>query len=203
MLIGKPMLIGYARTSTLDQIAGLEAQIRDLTAAGCERIFQEQVSSVDQENRLELAQALSYAREGDTLVITKLDRLARSSRHLGELLETLKARGVALRILDLGVDTGSPVGALILTIMGGFAQFERDIMLERQREGIAKAKAEGRFRGRKPSFDAEKLAQVRTMLAEGAGVSTVAKATGLSRQAVYRVRDGGVDGDLAVARWEP
>ena len=141
--------IGYARTSTLDQSAGLEAQLRDLKGAGCKKLFQEQVSSVAE--RVQLDAALDYAREGDTLVVTKLDRLARSSRHLTQIVDALEAKGVALRILNLGgetVDTRGATGRLILNVFAAFAQFEREMMLERQREGIAKAKAEGKYKGR-------------------------------------------------------
>ena len=134
------MRIGYARTSTTDQQAGFKAQIRDLEAVGCEKIYQEQVSSVGA--RDELAVALDFVREGDTLVVTKLDRLARSTRHLNDIVDRLRKKGSHLQILDLGIDTATPTGELVLTVIGGIAQFERQMMLERQREGIAKAKAE-------------------------------------------------------------
>src|SRR5688572_21528998 len=140
------MLVGYARTSTVDQEAGLEAQLRELK--GCKKVFQEQTSSVGERTALE--GALEFTREGDTLVVTKLDRLARSVTHLGEIVERLGQKKVALRILDLGIDTSSATGELVLNVMGAIAQFERKMMLERQREGIAKAKAEGRYKGRKP-----------------------------------------------------
>jgi DNA invertase Pin-like site-specific DNA recombinase len=129
------MLISYARTSTLEQEAGLEAQLRDLKALGGEKLFQEQVSSVAPRKALETA--IEFAREGDTLMVTKLDRLARSVIHLGKIIETLEAKGAALRILNLGVDTATPTGRLMLNVLGGVAQFEREMMLERQRESIA------------------------------------------------------------------
>jgi DNA invertase Pin-like site-specific DNA recombinase len=116
------MLIGYARTSTLDQKAGLEAQTRDLTAIGCDRIFEEQVSSVDVVKREALTEAIGFARSGDTLIVTKLDRLARSVAHLVEVLAQLEGKGVALRILDMSIDTSTPNGKLMLTILGGVAQ---------------------------------------------------------------------------------
>lgn len=131
------MLIGYARTSTLDQIAGLDAQQRDLTAAGCERVYVEQVSSVDVGERQELARALDNLRSGDVLVVTKLDRLARSMAHLMRLLAIIEGKGASLRILSMNLDTGTPTGRLMLNVLGSVAQFEREIMLERQREGIA------------------------------------------------------------------
>ena len=139
------MLVGYGRTSTAEQAAGLEAQRRDLSAAGCEKLFVEQVSSVGQREQLEAA--LDFVREGDTLVCTKLDRLARSTAHLLEIVDRLDRKGVGLRVLDFGgsaVDTQSPTGKLMLTMFGAMAQFEREIMLQRQREGIAQAKAAGK-----------------------------------------------------------
>src|SRR5690606_13113192 len=105
------MKIGYARISTLEQVAGFEAQIKELNEQGCEKIFKEQVSSVEQ--RQELSQALDYLREGDTLVVTKLDRLARSMRHLGEIVETIKGKNAHLQILNLGIDTSNATGELV------------------------------------------------------------------------------------------
>lgn len=183
------MLIGYARTSTTDQNAGLDAQLRDLEAAGCGKVFAEQVSSMA--TRPEFARAIEFAREGDTLVVTKLDRLARSVGKAWEVVEELEAKGVGLRILSLGgepVDTRSATGKLILTIFAGFAQFEREMMLERQREGIAKAKAEGVYKGRKPTARA-KSDEVRALAAEGKSVTEIAKALGIGRASVYRALD--------------
>lgn len=183
------MLIGYARTSTLDQTAGLDAQRRDLEAAGCTRLYEEQVSSVDVVARLELAAALGFIRDGDALVVTKLDRLARSTRHLMEIVETLESRKASLRILDLGLDTSTPTGRLMLTMLGGIAQFEREIMLERQREGIAKAKAAGKYQGRKPTARA-KGAEVRALYGQGVRAGEIAQRLGISRASVYRALGG-------------
>ncbi|WP_444455024.1 recombinase family protein [Rhodobacter capsulatus] len=180
------MLIGYARTSTLDQKAGLDAQRRDLDAVGCKRIFVEQVSSVDVVSRAQLAEALAFAREGDTLVVTKLDRLARSVAHLVGILGQLEAKGVALRILSMGIDTATPTGKLMLTILGGVAEFEREIMLERQREGIAKAKAEGKYKGRAPTARA-KADEVLRLHGDGIGGTEIAKRLGIGRASVYRI----------------
>lgn len=177
------MLIGYARTSTFDQSASLEGQERDLKAMGCEKLFTEQVSSVDKVKRQALAQAMDYVREGDTLVVTKLDRLARSVAHLCELTEALAAKGAHLRILDLNLDTSTSTGRLMLNMLGSIAQFEREVMLERQREGIAKAKAEGKYRGRRPTIDARRVAELR---AEGLGATEIAKRLGIGRASVYR-----------------
>lgn len=182
------MLIGYARVSTTDQVAGLEAQHRDLLATGCtEKIFAEQVSSVMQ--RDELAAALDYVRGGDTLVVTRLDRLARSTADLLEIISTLEHKGVALRILDFGgqaVDTQSPSGRLIVTMFGAVAQFERELLLQRQREGIQKAKAEGKYKGRAPTARRQ-APQVHELREAGLGASDIAARLGMSRSSVYRI----------------
>jgi DNA invertase Pin-like site-specific DNA recombinase len=180
------MQVGYARTSTLDQKASIEAQIRDLNLAGCEKLFSEQVSSVDVEKRDKLSQALDFIREGDTLVVTKLDRLARSVAHLLSITETLRAKGANLRILNLGIDTSTPTGKLMLTVLGGIAEFEREIMLERQREGIAKAKAAGKYKGRKPTARA-KAEEVVALKQEGVGPTEIAKRLEIGRASVYRI----------------
>jgi DNA invertase Pin-like site-specific DNA recombinase len=178
------MVIGYVRTSTVDQGAGFEAQIRDLQAAGAQKLFQEQVSSVG--TRPQLAACLDYIREGDTLIVTRLDRLARSTAHLLQITETIQGKSAALRILDLNLDTASATGRLMLTMIGAIAQFEREMMLERQREGIAKAKAAGRYRGRAPTAR-RKLAEIQTLKAEGVGASEIARRLGIGRASVYRL----------------
>jgi DNA invertase Pin-like site-specific DNA recombinase len=178
------MIIGYARTSTIDQDAGLEAQHRDLSAAGVEKLFSEQVSSVAQ--RPQLAAALDFAREGDVFVVTKLDRLARNVGDLVEITRRLEGKGVALRILQLNLDTSTPTGKLLVNMMGSIAQFERELMLERQREGIAKAKAEGKYRGRQATID---QAKIRELVALGIPKARIAKQMGISRESVYRALD--------------
>jgi DNA invertase Pin-like site-specific DNA recombinase len=180
------MLIGYARTSTLDQKAGIEAQLKELQDVGCEKVFSEQVSSVDVVKREQLALALDFVREGDSLVIAKLDRLARSVAHLLAIVDQLDAKGASLRILNLGIDTSTPTGTLMLTLLGGIAQFEREIMLERQREGIAKARALGKYKGRKATARA-KQADVLRLKAEGLGATEIARRLGLGRASVYRM----------------
>lgn len=182
------LLIGYARTSTLDQKAGLEAQRRDLIALGCQRIFEEQVSSVDMVKREALAEAISYARSGDTIVVTKLDRLARSVKHLVDLTDQLETKGVALRVLDMGLDTSTPNGRLMLNLLGSIGQFEREIMLERQREGIAKAKAEGKYKGRAATARG-KAQDVLALHQQGVGGTEIAKRLGIGRASVYRILD--------------
>lgn len=190
------MIVGYARTSTTDQKAGLEAQERDLRAAGCERLFVEQVSSVDVVAREQLAQVLDYVRDGDTLVVTKLDRLARSVAHLVDISARIKAKGASLRILDLAIDTSTATGELMLNMVGAIAQFERAIMLERQREGIAKAKAAGKYRGRKPTALA-KTADVLALKDQGLEPGEIIRRTGLSRASVYRIIKAANDGAVA------
>ena len=176
------MIVGYARTSTTEQVAGFEAQDRDLRAIGAERVFAEQVSSVGA--RPELEAALGFVRQGDVFVVTKLDRLARSVANLLDIVGRLETKGVTLRILNLGLDTATPTGKLMLTVMCGVAEFERSMMLERQREGIAKAKAEGAYKGRKPTSRA-KADEVAAMKAEGRSVRAIAEALGISVGSVH------------------
>lgn len=180
------MMIGLARTSTTEQIAGFEAQKRDLLAAGCEKIFAEQVSSVGE--RPQLQAALDYCRDGDQIVVCKLDRLARSMRDLMEIVAKIEAKGATLRILNMNLDTGTPTGRLMLNMLGSVAQFEREIMLERQREGIAKAKADGKFKGRAPTAQA-KADDVKRLTSEGKGPVEIAAVLGISRTSVWRILD--------------
>jgi DNA invertase Pin-like site-specific DNA recombinase len=179
------MRIGYARTSTLDQVAGFEAQVRDLKAAGAERIYQEQVSSVGV--RPELEKLLEHLRADDVLVVTKLDRLARSTYHLGEILKRIEAAHAHLHILDLDIDTTKASGRLMLNLLGSVAQFEREMMLERQREGIEKAKADGKYKGRKPK-GAPLADQILQLKAEGLGDTEIGRRLGLDRTTVFRTR---------------
>ncbi len=178
------MLIGYARTSTLEQEAGLEAQERELKALGVERLFTEQTSSVGPRKALE--EAISYARDGDTLVVTRLDRLARSVSHLGELVERLRSKGVALRIQNLGIDTNTVTGELVLNVMASIAQFERQMMLERQKEGVQKAKAEGRYKGRAPTARRQSD-RIKQLKAQGVTTKDIAEQLGVSQRSVFRV----------------
>ena len=178
------MQVGYARASTIDQEAGYQSQIKALNAAGCEKVFAEQVSSVAKREQLEAA--LEYVREGDVFIVTKLDRLARSVADLVNIGARLEAKGVALKVLDQAIDTSTPSGRLMFNMLGSIAQFERELMLERQREGIAKAKAEGKYKGRKPTARA-KGSEVKRMRLEGVGASEIAKRLNISRASVYRL----------------
>ena len=179
------MLIGYARTSTVEQDAGLEAQLRDLRALGCDRVFSEQVSSMAPV-RPQLDAALSFAREGDVMIITKPDRLARSVGHLLSIVDSLKQKKVGLRVLSMGLDTTGPEGKLMLTVQGAVAEFERDIMLSRQREGIAKAKVEGRYKGRAPTARA-KADQIKAMAASGIAKAEISRQLGIGLRSVFRM----------------
>lgn len=181
------MDIGYARVSTFDQKAGLEGQIEQLTATGCNKIFSEQVSSVAEREQLNLA--LEFVREGDALVIVRLDRLARSTRDLLDIIEQLEAKHVGLRVLDFGgteMDIQSPTGKLMLTMFGALAQFERELMLVRQREGIERAKREGKYRGR-VSTARRRLPQIVSLNEEGLTPPEIAARLNLSRASVYRL----------------
>jgi DNA invertase Pin-like site-specific DNA recombinase len=181
------MIVGYCRTSTSDQTAGLAAQERDLTAAGAERIFTEQVSSVAKRDRL--AECLGYLRDGDALMVTKPDRLARSTAELLAIEADLSKRKIGLVILSMGgerLDTRNPTSKLMLTVLAGVATWEREIMLERQREGIAKAKAEGKYKGRKPTVAAQ-TDEIRAMHANGLGPAAIARELGVARSSIYRM----------------
>lgn len=178
------MLVGYARTSTTEQAAGLGAQRRDLVACGCEELFEEQVSSV--QRREELEKALKFLRKGDALVVSKLDRLARSVSDLVKIMERLEEKGASLRILAMDLDTNTPTGRLLINLIGSVAQFEREVMLERQREGIARAKENGKYKGRAATAQAKSKDVVALSMA-GKGASQIAKEVGIGRASVYRI----------------
>lgn len=181
------MLIGYRRSSTTEQLAGYEAQEQQLLATGCTRVFGEMTSSIAQRNQLEAA--LEFVREGDTLCTCRLDRLARSTSDLLSIVDRLEAKGVGLRILDFGgseVDTKSATGKMLLTMFAAIAEFERTLMLERMKAGVAKAKAEGRYKGRAPTAQ-RKAPQVRELRATGLAARDIAAKLGMSRSSVYRI----------------
>lgn len=177
--------VGYARTSTVDQVAGLEAQVRDLEAQGCTKVFSEQMSSVATQ-RPQLTAMLDYVRDGDIVVVTKPDRLARSTADLLGICETLRVKGTTLRILSLQMDTSTPTGKLMLTMLGAIAEFERDLMLERQREGVAKAKADGKYKGRVPTA-MRQTEEVLRLKAEGRSADDIVGQLGISRSSVFRI----------------
>jgi DNA invertase Pin-like site-specific DNA recombinase len=178
------MIIGYARTSTTDRTAGLAAQTRDLIAAGAERIFSEQVSSMA--SGAKLTECLAFLQDGDVLAVTKPDRLARSMAELLTIEAELTKRGIGLIVLSMGgerLDTRNPTSKLMLTILAGVVAWEREIMLERQREGIAKAKEAGKYKGRPVSIDAHEVKRVARLI----GPTAAAKQLGIARSSVYRM----------------
>jgi DNA invertase Pin-like site-specific DNA recombinase len=178
------MIVGYGRTSTTDQTAGLDAQVRDLTGAGCERVWSEHVSSVA--TRPELVAALDFVREGDVFVVCKPDRLARSIANLTDIVAQLSKKKVTLRVLSMGLDTSTPTGKLMLNVLGSVAEFERTMMLERQAEGIAVARAAGRYKGRKPTVRLQ-ADEIRRLLGEGLNNNQIATKLGVHRASVGRV----------------
>jgi DNA invertase Pin-like site-specific DNA recombinase len=180
------MLIGYARASTVDQQAGFEAQLTELNAYGCERLYQEQVSAVA--TRTQLEAAIDMLRAGDKLVVTKLDRLARNVMHMGELLQQIEAKGAGLVILSLGserVDTSTATGKLVLNMMVSVAQFEREMMKERQVEGIKRAQAEGKYKGRVPKA-MNQADKVKALVAAGVDRVKIQEQLGMSKASYYR-----------------
>jgi len=173
---------GYARVSTTDQ--DLTIQREKLTAAGCEVIREEKVSGASREGRSELATLLAFLREGDTLVVTRIDRLARSIADLQDIMRAIKAKGAALQATEQPIDTTTAAGKAFLDMLGVFAEFETNLRRERQMEGIAKAKADGVYRGRPAKLDAQK---VNRLAAAGMGATAIAKQLGIGRASVYRL----------------
>jgi DNA invertase Pin-like site-specific DNA recombinase len=178
------MKIGYARTSTVEQQASIEAQADALRAIGCEKVFVEQVSAVAK--RPQLDAAIEFARQGDEFVVMKLDRLARSVADLLSIEARLAAKGVTLRVEGSPIETATPTGRLMLQVLGSVAEFERALMLERQKVGVAKAKAEGRYKGRAPTARAKEN-MMRNLENSGVGRTEIARQCGVSVASVYRV----------------
>ena len=174
--------IGYARVSTDGQEIAL--QLDALRAAGCDRIFEDQASGA-KADRPGLIEALAYAREGDALVIWKLDRLGRSLPHLIETVSQLEKRGVGLRSLTESIDTTTPGGRLIFHVFGALGQFERDLIRERTRAGLSAAAARGRRGGRKPVVTADKLERAKALLAKGLTVREAATRLKIGKTALY------------------
>jgi DNA invertase Pin-like site-specific DNA recombinase len=177
-----PAKIGYARVSTNDQ--DLSLQLDALKGAGCDVIRSEKASGTSTNGRTELATILEFIGKGDALVVTRIDRLARSIGDLQDLVRTLKAKGATLQATEQPINTASAAGKAFLDMLGVFAEFETNLRRERQLEGIAKAKAEGVYKGRPPSIDAEK---VRALKAEGVGPAEIARCLGIGRASVYRL----------------
>lgn len=173
--------IGYARVSTTDQ--DLSIQVDALKAAGCDVIRQEKASGTSTKGRPELQTVLDFVRKGDALVITRIDRLARSIADLQDIVRTLKARGAELKATEQPIDTSTAAGKCFLDMLGVFAEFETNLRRERQLEGIAKAKAAGVYKGRPATIDP---AQIAALKADGLGASEIAKRLNIGRASVYR-----------------
>jgi len=190
------MRIGYARVSTVEQ--HLDVQLAKLTAAGCVKIYREKRSGKD-DKRPELAKCLDYLREGESLVVTKLDRLARSTQHLCAIVQQLKERGVDLVVLDQAIDTTSPVGRFTFHLLAAMAEFENDIRRERQMEGIAAARGRGVQFGRKKRLTPAQVQALRHQRAQGVLIRDLMVAYGLKKAAIYRYLVQGQDASATLA----
>ncbi|WP_294646272.1 recombinase family protein [uncultured Aureimonas sp.] len=173
---------GYARVSSTDQ--DLTIQREALIKAGCDMVREEKASGTSRNGRAELEALLTFMRSGDTLMVTRIDRLARSIADLAGIVRELETMGVALKATEQPIDTSTPAGRAFLQMLGVFAEFETAIRRERQLEGIAKAKAEGAYKGRKPTIQTN---EVRKLSAEGLGGTEIAKRLGIGRASVYRI----------------
>jgi DNA invertase Pin-like site-specific DNA recombinase len=180
---GHQMIVGYARTSTTDQVAGYEDQIAHLTRLEVEKVFAEQASAVGRRPQLEAC--LDFLRDGDTLIVTRLDRLCRSTAHFCEVFDRLERKGAKIRVLDLGIDTSSPTGRMVAEIVVAVAGFERRLLLERQKVGIAAAKAEGRYKGRAPTAQ-RRFGEVLDLHRAGLRADEIAIRLAISRSSVFR-----------------
>ena len=177
------MLVGYGRVSSSGQ--SLDIQLEALAAAGCEKVFAEKMSGRSTRDREQLAQALDFVREGDIFAVTRLDRLARSVGDLHQIIERLTEKGVAFRCLNQSaVETETSMGRLLIGVLSAVAAFEADIRRERQMEGVLKAKAAGKYRGRPASIDPVRVKELRQT---GMGASQIAKTMGIGRASVYRM----------------
>lgn len=175
------MIVGYARVNTTGQ--SLAVQQDELESHGCERIFEDKATSTNRD-RPGLTEMLGFVRERDIIMVSRVDRFARSLSDLFQMLDLLNDKGVAFQCLHQSIDTGTSTGKPTLAILGAVAEFENDLRRERQRDGIAKAKAGGIYKGRKPSIDVEQIAMLREA---GMGPSAIAKQLGINRQSVYRL----------------
>ena len=176
---------GYARVSTTDQ--DLTVQHDALKAAGCEVIRSEKVSGTSRKGRSEFHTLMEFLREGDTLIVTRIDRLARSIRDLQNIVHELKDTGVTLKATEQPIDTATAAGKAFLDMLGVFAEFETNLRKERQMEGIVKAKKNGVYKGRKPTIDRDR---VMTLKGEGKSPTTISREMKISRDSVYRILSG-------------
>ena len=173
--------VGYARVSTTGQ--SLDTQLEALS--GCEKVFREKISGA-KDDRPGLQAMLEFVREGDSVQVTKLDRLARNTSHLLEISEYLQGKGVALNILNIGINTATPTGKLMLTMIGAIATFEREMMLERQAEGIALARLKGKYKGRKATAMC-KSEEVRDLVKKGVSKPEISRQLGIGITSIYRI----------------
>jgi DNA invertase Pin-like site-specific DNA recombinase len=176
--------IGYGRVSTLDQHASIQRDL--LEAAGCERVFLDEGISGARATRPELDKCLDYLRPGDVLVVTKLDRLGRSVKNLIELAENLRERGIGLVATQQQIDTTTSTGKLLFTMLAAIAEFERDLITERTRDGLAAARAQGKVGGRPAVVDRDKLDIALARKARGESPAKIAKELGVGRSTLYR-----------------
>ena len=184
------MLIGYARVSTIDQNHQLQTDA--LKKAGCERFFTDRLSGA-RADRPALAEAIEFGRKGDTLVVWRLDRLARSVAHLIEIINTLEMKGVGFTSLTETIDTRSSSGRLVLHIFGALAEFERALIRDRTTAGLKAARDRGRIGGRPRLMTGEKLSAARKLVGSGMSAREVATAVGVSVPTLYRHLNGGVE----------
>lgn len=178
---------GYARVSILDQSTSIQRE--SLESSGCDRVYEEQASGTSRNNRTELERVLEILRDGDTLVVTRIDRLARSMKDLQDIVYDLKNRGIYLEATEQPIDTSTAAGKAFLDMLGVFAEFETNLRKERQLEGIAKAKSKGVYKGRKPLSD-EKRQQVITLHSQGMTPSEIIKQTGVGKTSVFKILKG-------------
>ena len=176
------MKVGYARVSSVDQ--NLDVQLETLKSFGCEKIYQEKVSGTSTQGRDELKECIEFVREGDELVITRIDRLARSVLDLQLIVKELSDKGVNLSATEQPISTKDATSKCFLDMLGVFAELETNLRKERQNEGILRAKQKGVYKGRKSSIDADKIKELKE---SGLGATAIAKQLGIHRDSVYRV----------------
>lgn len=179
------MKVGYARTSTFYQKSSLDGQEDKLKGYGCEKIFHEHASAKDTD-RAEFKSMIGYLREGDELIVCSLDRIARSVKDLSTLIDFCEKEDIVFKVIDMNLDSSSAAGKMVINVLGSVAQFERELMLERQKEGIAHALAAGKKFGR-PATAKKHKKEVIQLKAEGYGASEIARRVGIGRASVYRI----------------
>ena len=178
------MKVGYARTSSLQQVGGLETQVKKLEEYGCEKIFKEQVSGTSTDGRDQLKACLNFVREKDEIVFVRVDRIARSSLDLQLIVKQLKEKGVDITATDQPISTKDATSKCFLDMLGVFAELENSLRAERQASGVARAKALGKYKGGRSRIDVDRI---KTLKEEGLGATVIAKMMGIHRDSVYRL----------------